>query len=404
MKLIRPGNIELQQRIFFLSAGVLPFSTSVSVVLLALAAIIKLWRGKSGNSGNSSLTYILAALPSGYFLTRLAALLYTTDLSNGLLDLESKLSFLAFPIIFLALRPTEAEIENIKKYFVFGCISAVIYCLSFSLITFFESGSWNAFIYDSFSRLMHPSYFALYLNLAALFALGTLGKNYKTSEIVLCFGILATGVILSASKMGIAIFLASVLFSIFRILKSGRINTTQPIIALGGILVVAFVIVIAGNPRFQKLWNEIKDTQIGLNTDQKSYFILSTRLQLWDAALEVIKDNPLIGVSPGDAQAELIRVYEEKEYSRLAIQRYMPHNQYLQTAVATGIPGSLFLLAMFIIPAYLLRNSGAGKIFIILVASHCLVESVLEIEKGIVFFNFMYCTLFLSPTFLVKNQ
>jgi len=78
--------------------------------------------------------------------------------------------------------------------------------------------------------------------------------------------------------------------------------------------------------------------------------------------------------------------------------RLNPHNQFLHSTVTLGIVGLLILVSIFTIPIAIgIKTKNYFFIFfIIAVVLNCMTESVLEVQKGILFFCVFSVLLFNS--------
>ncbi|WP_377479252.1 O-antigen ligase family protein [Pontibacter toksunensis] len=117
------------------------------------------------------------------------------------------------------------------------------------------------------------------------------------------------------------------------------------------------------------------------------------RLVFWRTAIEVIEQNPLFGVGTGDGQDALDIHYEERNLNSLL--GYNPHNQYLHTGVMLGLIGTFYLLLTLLLPSIVAfrRGDTIYQIFLLIISVSFLTESVLQGNKGIVFyalFNALY--------------
>jgi putative inorganic carbon (HCO3(-)) transporter len=83
-----------------------------------------------------------------------------------------------------------------------------------------------------------------------------------------------------------------------------------------------------------------------INSDNRSSF--HSRLMIWDASVEIIKDNPLLGIGPGtfqDAYLSYSKKFNEP-YLEWAVPQ--PHNIFLAFYLQTGIIGSLGFILILI--------------------------------------------------------
>jgi O-antigen ligase len=110
----------------------------------------------------------------------------------------------------------------------------------------------------------------------------------------------------------------------------------------------------------------------------------------------------LIGVGPGDTQDELQKCYQLDEDKNWALLyrpdfQYNAHSQYLQTFIDLGIVGLLLFLATLVVAAFIAikHYDYLFLSFVVLFSFACLTESMLELNKGIVFFSF-FISLFLN--------
>lgn len=84
----------------------------------------------------------------------------------------------------------------------------------------------------------------------------------------------------------------------------------------------------------------------------------SGRIVSFEAGMNLWKQNPILGVGTGNAVIETEQVFE-KQYPKYGA-TLMPHNQYVWTAMSTGITGLLMLLLALIAPLIKCRNKNLG--------------------------------------------
>ena len=112
------------------------------------------------------------------------------------------------------------------------------------------------------------------------------------------------------------------------------------------------------------------------------------RFEYWRTSLQLIRQNPVLGVGTGD----LPKAFDEqyiKTNSRLSIQnRLRSHNQFLSITVALGITGlALFLFVMFY-PGIKTHNFNNYfyLIFWIIFMLSMLTEDTIESQEGVTFY------------------
>jgi hypothetical protein len=121
------------------------------------------------------------------------------------------------------------------------------------------------------------------------------------------------------------------------------------------------------------------------------------RLELWKAAVYIIKDNFWMGIGTGDMVAAYDKQLCEMK-SELAGKHLRSHNQYLSIFSAFGLVGFLIFIFALIYPAYInhsFKNYYFISFFIILCLS-MINEDTVESQAGVTFFAFFYALFLLS--------
>ena len=113
------------------------------------------------------------------------------------------------------------------------------------------------------------------------------------------------------------------------------------------------------------------------------------RIEFIKASLNIIKDNPMIGVGTGDI-ANAFEQYYEKTNSKLKKEnRLRCHNQYLAITVTFGIIGLLWYLFSLIYPLSTKQNRNYLYItFLLIILLSMLTEDTLETQIGVTLFAF----------------
>ncbi|WP_242927114.1 O-antigen ligase family protein [Pontibacter vulgaris] len=118
---------------------------------------------------------------------------------------------------------------------------------------------------------------------------------------------------------------------------------------------------------------------------------MEDRLIMWKAALTIFKDNLLFGVGTGDRSATLVDYYQQFNFVTGFENSYNSHNQYLDIAVAMGLPGIVSLISIFLSMIYFsFKKSNYFLLgFILVFAICCITESLLSRQAGVVLFSFI---------------
>jgi O-antigen ligase len=337
----------------------------------------------------------LLLLSIAYYAIFVLGLLWTENMSEGIFDLEVKLSFLAFPLIFY-LYPVQQDKKHhefILKSFVAGTFVGMLICLVQATFAFIKLPVvYYTFLYSHLSVLHHPTYFAMFLNLSLVILLVWQRQQrianipaILLSVVIIFFNWL----LMSRSGIVTTIFILFLYWiSLFFEKKFKGAVIILLILITGGLIAVNTSKYTMR--RINTMGNFFRELagkkQEGKTTATDSRFIT------WSAAIDYIKTKPLMGAGTGDVHDALDDYYRKHHLETALDKSLNAHNQFLQTWVAVGIGGLLLLLAMFTAGLICSRKNrdliGAG--FFVICFLTMLIESTLETQSGVVFFSFFY--------------
>ncbi|MBL4657240.1 MAG: O-antigen ligase family protein [Flavobacteriales bacterium] len=125
---------------------------------------------------------------------------------------------------------------------------------------------------------------------------------------------------------------------------------------------------------------------------------LSQRWEFWKTGVNVLKNNPLIGVGTGDIYDEMLVQYEADNSVVRSKYRKHPHNQFLSIAIAFGTIGLGIFLFALLYPIKLQWGhlDYVSLIFIAILLLSMTTEDTLETQAGVSFVAFFYSLLVLS--------
>jgi len=385
-------------RAIFFSIPLWPKVTSILIILFVLVSLPNFKKKYLSNVWHRKdmLLYILM------YILLLLGLIYSIDLDTGISKIQTQLSMLIFPLILGGQCLSEKSRRDCIQYFVFGLAVAVILCLGNAFYRALSNGTF--YVLDEFSRKnsvlvyfefseflqLHPTYFSLYLGVGLFFLVEScsLSSIMKIWVRTFLIGLFFITLFLTSSKAGIYSFIAIAAgFYTYKIFVLKRKSNLRILMLLIVGVIAMFVI----NPIF---YNR---TVIGLSGFEKAIFedkaqkeSTSIRYYLWKLSFEASKESIFLGHGTGSVGKTLNkRCLEFFAFSTCeTLRNKNSHNQYLNFLVSNGaIFVLLFVAALIIgiIKAFYARDKLA-ILFILFMSLNFLFESLLQRERGIIFF------------------
>jgi O-antigen ligase len=371
-----------------LFAFLLPLSAKIAtwfIVLLLLNWLVGLPSNKTLNQLKTTGPLLLLL----FFAWHLLALIYTQDIGMGFHKLETKLSLLIFPLLLTSSYEEKSTAPASWHWaFVLGNGLAALLSLGAATWSFLATGE-NLFFYQNLSGFLrlHPTYFAANLGLALFFLIQDrllFADHRSLAKGLLIILLAVTFLLLSARMAFVAVILLGMISWIaYAVGRPGFFKRSAVGLGFLGLVITLLFLLPGPGSRIQRA--------IENNTSGPG----NVRFQIWDAAWDLIQEAPLIGLGTGDAPSNLLEQYQQLDYQTPFEKKLNAHNQYIQNALAIGIPGSLFWLStlLFFLRTFLRKREFAGAFFIGLCLLLFLTESMLETQKGNLWFGF-FCMLF----------
>ncbi len=312
---------------------------------------------------------------------------------TALAEIETKISFIAFPLFFLC---TSASILNSLKKFqwalVSGCVFFALICYVHAIFRFFETGLWQEFAYGRLSWTFHPTYLGFFYLLSMVFLasefLNSKSKRYsKFLWVGIVFFSLETAFM--ASRAGfLALFLFYAVF-VFYVIRNGK-NRRRAVLVISSSM-ISFLLLFFGFSPITARAKEAMENSKGITEVKKEEKVASTseRIVSWQTAWEIAQDYPL-GVGTGNWKSHFNERYTLKGANFSAEHSHPAHNAYLQILVEWGWIG-LFALLVLLVAGFkraLELNDLFFLMFVLGVSFHFIFESMLELQQGIVFIGF----------------
>lgn len=377
-----------------------------AIALLALLSLIIFIKQPKGTPG--SWRNVVLWIPVCFYLLHLAGLLWSDNLKFGIKDVEIKLSILLLPILLISgMAKQKFPVNRIMNFFTIGCLINMILILIRAYIRYPVTGT-NAFFYGELSWMFHPGYLSMYYTLALSWVLvRTINTQSPVRYLTLISAIVLLTIIITllSSKVAMLVVLIIVIFFSFRTIRRKEFFG-QHLLAIGVIPIVMVFTVLSILPyknRFAEFTERIDQT-IPQPTEQSAEQAAvgraepgssAVRLMVWKISLAAIGENLPFGTGTGDIKDVLVEKYRESNADVLLRVEVNPHNQYLQTTLALGLPGLLLLILIIwiMVRAYLKSGDILVCCFVLIIALNAMVESILEVQAGVIFFAFMYSVL-----------
>lgn len=332
-----------------------------------------------------------------FFLLYLAGMLITENTDLGWVSVERKLSFLIFPLLFLFIPPwNKTQVHSVLVFFVLGVLINSFISYSGAIHCFMESGSRDCMHSSALSYKLHPSYNAFYsLFSIALLLHALIFFRHDTKRIVVLLALLiwfVVFVVLLASKAGLIGLILVLLFYLIRfVVYSGKKIWLW--IGAAGIGLVFVFISVFSPLTIERFYSAFGTSGMSEEELFEKYATTTesnaVRRMIWIVSAEIISEHPM-GVGTGDVYPELEKKYRERKMSGALERELNTHSQYLQSTIALGYVGLFFLLLALLLPAvHSFRRNKLYVLFLMLTALNIAVESMFEVQAGIVFFAFV---------------
>ncbi len=193
------------------------------------------------------------------------------------------------------------------------------------------------------------------------------------------------GVFLLASKAGILYTLLIYAYN-FVVRERKWKQVSLLVLAFCSIFNVVLLAAPALGKRFTEISNSLAEGKLHSDSETSS----GLRMLVWHASLELIEENPVLGVGIEHTHDAQVRKYVQLGYAGAEKYELNAHNQFLQTAVMAGLVGLFILLIWLgsVIKHFFFTKKNVAILFILLVAFNLHVEAMLEAQTGVFFIAF----------------
>jgi O-antigen ligase len=335
----------LQARIWLLTAicFVLPMKASFVYVLSAFLLVVWLLEGSYAERLRAIFQSKLCLAFLAYYAVYIVAMLWTEDLAKGWAMVDRQTPFLLFLLYWSSAEPTHRE------RYISALIAGLGVCAliaNYNLLQMHLFTSWPPgirVVKDPFDTAPFVDRI-LYTPILALGAYFCLTRIFKTTGSARVIAILMACLLIfnlsfSGGRSGMVMFVALFVLFVFQRIRRRGLAILVCAIVLPTVFITAYKTQSYFAERVDvamsdmRSFNDNPDTSVGL------------RLVYWTTSFHVFTAHPLIGVGSGDFQREYTAAKPVKWAA--TPDSFNPHNQFLMTAVTTGLIGLALLLAIF---------------------------------------------------------
>jgi O-antigen ligase len=312
---------------------------------------------------------------------------------TALSEIETKISFIAFPILFLFTSKTILQSQRKFQWtLVLAGVFFALLCHVHAVFGFIETGLWEEFVYGRLSWTFHPTYLGFFYLLSLVFlASEFLDSTNKLTSKYLLAGIIffSLETAFMASRAGfLALFLFYAVF-VFYVIRNGK-NRKKGTLVIASSIIPFLLLFFAFSPISGRAKEAVENSKsISESTNEEKLASTSERIVSWETAWDIARDYPM-GVGTGNWRSHFTERYTLRGAKFAAEHSHPAHNAYLQILVEWGWAGLLTLLALLIlgIRRAWQRNDLFFLVFVLGVSFHFIFESMLELQQGLVFIGF----------------
>lgn len=331
-----------------------------------------------------------------FYGLHIIGLAWSNDMGFGLFDAQIKLGLVLMPLAAAAYTAiSSGGVHRSMVAFTVGTLIAIILSFGKGWACYSASGDVGCFAQSTFSFDLHPSYAAWYATWALAYwgsrAVNSAALRQAMYPLVLVL-VLLTFITMLASKSGLIGLLLVV--GVMMILLVKRLSPQRWLLGVGAGAIVLLVLLFFGGSRvmdrMRVALDAVETARRGDTALYASEGGSEMRLVAWQCSAELLAEHPL-GSGTGDVKHALVECYTSKQAVAAAEKRMNSHSQFLQGGVALGWPGLIVSILVGLVPLLigLREHHVLLALFAALFLLNAAVESVLEVQAGVVLVGIM---------------
>lgn len=373
------------------------------LALCGTAALKSIITRKIGNPALSRMGQASLCLMMAYFAIYAVSVVWSSDRQEGLAEVGKKLPLLIMPLSILIsdLRYLKPKHLTAFTFLLAATLTARFLIMLIRALVRFCQGTAITDLLDFNFDPLHHNYLALYLisSIASLYV--QLSTHWKETswkrqrwlalaDIVL----LILYMVIMGSRSGLVvlvILMAACITHLTFVRKKKGIA-----IAVVGISLFFIGATYLALPKLY--WRIIYSAQ-QMAEGKRS----DSREVLWLSGIEVLNGHEVIGLGCGGYWNQLHERYVAHNFAEGFLhEQYSTHNQYIETALATGLVGLAVMLGMIMLPLIMALKKPQRNLslllYTIVYASFLIFEDMFARQMGLLFICWWYGILLVIPT------
>lgn len=302
------------------------------------------------------------------YLINIAGLIMTDDMDAGFLRLESRLSYIVFPLLIFFSDLTRQQLRAICYWFVGGITICSLICLSAALNNLFHTDpsarTFEQITYIDLLKILdlHPSFICVFVSFAIFFLFYDL-CTYAASTLQRILLIALTAYLcvfnfLLQSRGPLAAFVFIVIVFVIILILQSKVSLKWMIAGIIAFLLIITAFVATNKAivsRFQigfvHISGMVMKSDSSLANEPTPKLSTIYHLRSWYCSVNLLSDYHFFtGHGSGDEKDVLQPCYESHGWMIMAGERQNAHNEYLSALLRTGIVELLLLLGCLCVP------------------------------------------------------
>ena len=380
---------------FVYSILFLTYLNSILSILLVAYWLLFLKKEFAISSQKTKLLLLFISL----YVIGVVGMIYTANINAGIATLKTQSAVFFFPLVFGTTSIlTHSFVRKLTTHFLTATALASIAGLGYGFYNYIQTSDFDQ-LTGANILLFHglrPVTMGLFCLLATVIIFERINSLPKKAGNLswIFIALFSLMIFMLSIRLVICCWLLVMLYFSLQIFQQRSHKILVIATSILALIISGFAI-----PSVKKQWNELFDfsakSTIVLDQDSslgKSWGGKALRVAIWKCGADILKEHWLTGVGTGDVQDSLQKAYDNRKfYFASKYNRYNAHNQYLQITLANGIAGLLILLSCIFYPLLHYNKNFSGNTYLLFLIFFAIIgvsESILEVNKGIIWYSF----------------